>query len=48
MKSDIVYKTLRKESKTARGFYKRMEQSKAKAKGGAKPAEKTKEEKPKK
>jgi hypothetical protein len=40
MKNDIVYKTLRKESKTARGFYKRMELIKSKAKG-AKPAEKT-------
>jgi len=47
MQNDIVYKTLRKEAKTARGFYKRMEQNKNKAKGGAKPAEKT-EEKPKK
>jgi len=36
MTGDIVYKTLRKETKTARGFYKRMELIKAKAKGGKK------------
>lgn len=36
MKADIVYKTLRKETKTARGFYKRMEAIKAKAKAPVK------------
>jgi hypothetical protein len=36
MKSDIVYKTLRKETKTARGFYKRMELIKSKAAKGVK------------
>jgi hypothetical protein len=33
MKEQIVYKTLRKEWKTAHGFYRRLEEAKKKAQG---------------
>lgn len=36
MKDAIVYKTLRKERKTANGFYKRLEAAKKRAQGGKK------------